>query len=104
VPRCLEGTTLTFKTGLLTKRGYHTGSTTVGGPCIEGYTRSSAKVKEIFPTFMSCGGFNSIGPLTSVWASDNESDCRLKIEYDIHRERNIQASCQYLIHETCTSP
>jgi len=101
-PRCQKGNQIITKTGLVSKQGYHDGTVIVGGPCLKGYTRSGASINEIFPMWMSCGAFNSIGPLTSTWASDNKSDCRLKIEYDVHKE--LLVSCQYLIRETCTNP
>ena len=101
-PRCLEGIELPLTGGLLVKRGYQTGSTTVGGPCKKGFTRSSADVEETNSNLMSCGGFNSHGPLTSVWASENESDCRVTIEYDVHHDSKV--ACHYFIRNTCTNP
>ncbi len=105
-PRCVKGA-IHFSQDSFQRFGYNTRRVIVGGPCRSGYTRSHAKVTELNPTRMSCGPFNSGEALTSVWASSkNKSDCRLKIEYDVHTDDGPfqAASCRYTIRQKCTNP
>jgi len=39
-----------------------------------------------------------------VWASNDKSDCRLKIDYDVHTDKVGYALCTHIIDKTGTNP
>ena len=42
-------------------------------------------------------------PLASVWASNDKSDSRLKIDYDVHTDKVGYALCTRIVDKTRTN-